>query len=259
MPLLNFFRNDDTPSVNYSMEQLLDSLEDVVFTVSEGDYLQYVNRCWEKLTGVSKKQSYNRTLTSFIHPEDINNWQRALLDVTETRSSQLIWVRLSVADDELRWCEMRLQSMSPTSLYPISATLCDITPQVREEEVRNASHRSLNGLVNDIPAMLFRSRNNLSWTMEYVSEGCQLLTGYPASELMNQPQLSYGSMIDAQDAGYVWHEVQQALQNRTSYELRYHICDASGKRRRVREKGQGIYSAAGHILGVQGVVFESRE
>ncbi len=257
MTLLKFFRTDPVTGPDYSMNELLNSLKDVVFSVSDGDQLQYVNHCWETLTGVSKKDTVGRVLTSFFHPEDISIWQNALHDVAETRLSQLIWVRLVGPDDELRWCEMRLQSMRAGSLYPISATLCDITPQVRKEEVRHASLRSLNGLIRGVPAMLFRSRNNLSWTMEYVSDGCLEVTGYPAEQLMNQSQLSYGSMIDPQDAGYVWTAVQDALNNNTAYELKYRICDAEGKRRTVREKGRGIYSASGQVLGVQGAVFDS--
>ena len=257
MALLNLFRTESSPQLDYSMEQLLDSLEDVVLTVTQGDCLQYVNRCWETLTGVSKKDSSGRPLTAFLHPEDIHNWRMAVQEVTATRQSQMIWIRISGPDDDVRWCEMRLQSMNPGTLYPISATLCDITPQVREDEIRNASHRSLNGLVQNVPAMLFRSRNNLSWTMEYVSDGCLEVTGYHPEQLINESQLSYGSMIDAQDAGYVWSEVQDALRHKRPYELIYQICDADGKRRTVREKGRGIYSASGQVLGVQGVVFES--
>ena len=51
--------------------------------------------------------------------------------------------------------------------------------------------------------------------------------------------------------------VEKAILRVSAYELKYRICDAEGKRRTVREKGRGIYSASGQVLGVQGVVFES--
>ena len=95
MALLNLFRTESSPQLDYSMEQLLDSLEDVVLTVTQGDCLQYVNRCWETLTGVSKKDSSGRPLTAFLHPEDIHNWRMAVQEVTATRQSQMIWIRIS--------------------------------------------------------------------------------------------------------------------------------------------------------------------
>lgn len=255
MALTALFRSRQQSLNESSLAELFDSLEDVVMRIAGGDRLDYVNRCWTTLTGISREHSLLRTITSFIHPEDISVWTRALADITETRHSQLIWLRMISADEDIRWCEMRVQSMQPGSLYPLSATLCDITPQVRADQIKNAGHRSLNGLVSSIPAMIYRSRNNLSWTMEYVSDGCEAVTGYKAAELMDQPQLSYGSMIDPQDAGEVWRQVQQALTLHQPFELNYHICDAGGKRRRVTEKGCGIYAANGEVLGVQGVIF----
>lgn len=257
MALTALFRSRPAHSNEHSLAELFDSLEDVVLRIGAHDQLQYVNRCWSTLTGVSREHSLQRTLLSFIHPEDTGIWQQAVADVAESRHSQLIWLRMISADEDIRWCEMRLQSMHADSLYPLSATLCDITPQVRADQVKNASHRSLNGLVSSIPAMIYRSRNNLSWTMEYVSDGCETVTGYKAAELMDQPQLSYGSVIDPQDAGAVWQQVQEALAARQPFELKYRICDASGKRRTVLEKGCGIYAANGQVLGVQGVIFNS--
>lgn len=255
MALLKFFRPAGAHENEQTLATLFDSLEDVVLRIQHGDRLDYVNRCWTGLTGISKEQSLRRTLTSFFHPEDVHIWQQTLSDIAESRQSQLIWLRVIGPDEEIRWCEMRLQSMHQATLYPLSATLCDITPQVRADQVRNASHRSLSGLVSTIPAMIYRSRNNLSWTMEYISEGCEQVTGYKAEELMDQPQLSYGSMIEPQDAGDVWRQVQDAVSNHTTFELKYRICDAAGKRKTVLEKGQGIYSESGNVLGVQGVIF----
>lgn len=257
MALLNFFRPQAINDSPQTLDYLLDSLEDVVLRIRDNDQLDYVNRCWTTLTGTSKEESLKRSLPSFIHPEDITVWQQAVNDIAEQRNSHLIWLRVMTADEELRWCEMRVQSMEQNNLYPLSATLCDITPQVRADQVRNASHRSLNGLVNGIPAMIYRARNNLSWSMEYISDGCEEVTGYKAGQLMNQPQLSYGSMIDPQDAGEVWRQVQQAIENHADFEIKYRICDANGKRKTVIDKGCGIYSANGSVLGVQGVIFDT--
>ncbi len=256
MALLNIFHPQTVTDDEQTLSGLLESLEDVVVRISDNDRLDYVNRCWSRLTGISRAESLNRTLTSFVHPEDMAIWKKAKRDIAEDGNSQLIWLRLISSDEDVHWCEIRLQPMKAGTIYPMSATVCDITPQVRTDQVRNASLRSLKSLVNDIPVMIYRARNNRSWTMEYVSDGCEEVTGYKAGQLINQPQLSYGSLIDPDDAGTVWQQVQEAIETGSVFEIRYRITDATGKSRMVIDKGRGIYSDNGSILGVQGVIFD---
>ena len=239
----------------HQLWQLFNSLNDVVIALDQEQRILTVNTCWENLTGISVDDSLDTPLTEFMHPEDIPGWNKLLEKVT-LGNSELIWFRLLHSNGDIRWCEMRVQPMHSDATYPLSATLCDITPHVRNEQVRDASHRSLQSLVNRLPAMLYRSRNNSSWTMEYVSSGCELLTGYPAESLLNQSQISLGSMIHPDDAGYVWEDVQIALQTHQCFDLNYRLKQKDGTEIRVQDKGRGLYSDSGMVLGVEGIILQ---
>ncbi len=234
--------------------EFLDTLNDVVLRINKTQQIEYVNQCWEQISGCSKQQTQGRYLGDFLHPEDKTLWQQTIRKIDQQNTSQHIWIRFIGKDNEIRWCEMRIQSMHPRQLYPLSATLCDITPLVRKDQLKNASYRSLTGLVNRIPAMIYRSRNDKNWTMEYVSDGCLELSGYSAEQLLNQSQLSFGSLIHPEDASDVWAEVQIALENMTEFELTYRLFHESGDCQYVLDKGKGIYSDTGSILGVEGVI-----
>ncbi|MDO6513535.1 MULTISPECIES: PAS domain-containing protein [unclassified Neptuniibacter] len=237
-------------------ETLFNSLGDVVMIIDQNHRISLVNTCWEKITGVAASSSHNLLFTDFLHPEDVKIWNDIIRKVFNSHGSELVWFRIISADGNIHWCEMRVQQLRPNEHYPLSATLCDITPQIRNEQIRNASHRSLQSLVNRLPAMLYRSRNNTSWSMEYVSSGCKELTGLSSEELINQPQISYGELIHEEDAGYVWNQVQFCLQTQQVFELQYRLNQANGKCITVKEKGRGLYSESGMILGVEGFVFQ---
>jgi len=240
------------------LNQLFNSLSDVVMLLDEQHQVQLINQCWERITGFSVEQTQGRQFEDFLHPEDIPNWTR-LLQNMRADSKEVIWLRLISASGELRWCEMLLQAMEPNTLYPLSATLYDITPKVRSEQVRHASHRSLQSLVDRLPAMLYRARNNISWSMEYVSEGCELITGYSAENMLNQSQVSLGAMIHSEDAAYVWEQVQVALENQTAFNIQYRLTRADGQQILVQDKGRGLYSESGMVLGVEGIIFQVEE
>jgi PAS domain S-box-containing protein len=258
MNWLNFRKQDRDTGLD--LQQLLDSLSDGVLSLTQDGRLDYVNRAWQELSGYSTDQSHGRMFGNFLHPEDNTRWQRALQQVNEQtlerqRSSepQLLWLRLLHPRQELRWCELRLQAI-PDSEH-LSATLCDITHQVQNDQQRDATHRSLNAMLERLPIMIYRSRNDRDWTMEFVSEGCRELTGYSPTELVKLSQRSYGKLIHPADADRVWQQVQEALLQRRSFELDYRLFHIDGSMRYVTEKGCGVYTSNGSILAVEGVIF----
>lgn len=246
----------ETPS-QVQMQQLLNSISDVVMVINQAGQIAFINTCWHDITGFTVTDSLQQTFADFLHPEDRSSWHQ-LLNSVQHHSREIIWLRLITANHEVRWCEIRLQPMQADKIFPLSVTLCDITPQVREEKLRDAGHRSLQSLVNRLPAMLYRARNNKSWTMEYVSSGCELITGYSADKLLNQSQICLGSLIHDDDAAYVWDQVQQALQMQTTFDLLYRVTKADGQQITVQDKGRGLYSDSGMILGVEGIILQAR-
>ena len=253
MTVLNLFRRPPRTE-QPELPDLLDSLGDAVLVFNSQLEINYVNACWKTLTGYSNKEAIHSCFSDYIHPEDLKNWIEITQQASRSQKNQGLWFRLIRKDSEVRWCEIRLQRLKSDRPFPLTATLCDITPQVRNDEISKASHRSLSGLVNRIPGMLYRGRNDTRWTMEYISEGCLDLTGYSRDQLLNQTQLSIGGLIHPNDAVRVWETVQQALQQHRCFELYYQILHADGQYRQVYEKGQGIYSSTGAVLGVEGVI-----
>lgn len=111
-------------------------------------------------------------------------------------------------------------------------------------------------LLDELPGLIYRGRNDREWYMEYVSAGCLQLTGYPAGYLTSRKNSGYGSLILDEYGDYVWYCVQCALLKREAYRLSYKIRCADGCIKEVWEKGIGIYSRAGEVVGVEGAIFE---
>lgn len=230
-------------------QEVLDSLDEAVLLIDEQARILLANRRWQDRFG----RNHSEWLGDHLHPADLEQWRRILAHLRQGRLPEPSRLRL-LSDDELYWHELRAQPLTPDAFWPVSLTLGDITPQVRQEQVREAHYRSLKQLVSNLPLMLYRARNNRHWSMEFVSAGCLELTGYSAEALVNQPRLSYGALIHPEDAGPVWDQVQEALHLHQPFELHYRIHHADGSIRHVSEKGQGLYSSSGSILGVEGVI-----
>lgn len=94
------------------------------------------------------------------------------------------------------------------------------------------------------------------WTMDFVSEGCERLTGYSAESIRNAVGGTYARLILPEYADYVWEGVQSALLKLEMYSLTYRIRCADGQVKWVLEQGTGIVTAGGEVLGIEGAIFE---
>ncbi len=114
--------------------------------------------------------------------------------------------------------------------------------------------RGLLSLVNHLPGMAYRCRNNAQWTMLFVSAGCAELTGYPPEALLDSQQVAYGELIHLDDRQCVWDDVQQALATRRAFQLTYRLRTSAGDYKWVWEQGHGIFDDAGGLLALEGFI-----
>lgn len=270
---------------------LLDSLADCIIQFDRQGRIIYTNAAWQRLTGIAPADACGEFFEDFLHPQergqwhalfDAMSWRPELLQAIDARqyddaetdqphpATDPIWVRLLNHQQATIWCELRLQPMNTnTANNPGStgtadaspapgrycATLCDITSQVQANQQASANQRGLTSMLGRLPLMIYRSRNDRDWTMEYVSDGCYDITGYHANELLERSQKTLGKLIHPADADYVWENVQAALQQRGNFELNYRLYHTDGRLQYVTEKGHGVYSRNGNVLAIEGVIF----
>lgn len=112
----------------------------------------------------------------------------------------------------------------------------------------------LETLLGQLDGMVYRSRDDAQWTMEFVSDGCLALTGYRPEDLLLNSRISYEDITYAEDRVRVRGEIQAALRDRRRFELEYRISRADGSVRWVWERGAGIFREDGTLDAIQGFV-----
>lgn len=133
-------------------------------------------------------------------------------------------------------------------------TAIDITSQKRVEDELREGQRRHSTLMSNLPGMAYRCKNDAQWTMEFVSDGCVLLTGYTPLALIGNHEVAYGDTIHPDDRETVWKEVQRAIAEGRHFQLEYRIRTASGEEKWVWEQGIGTHSDDGHVEAVEGLI-----
>lgn len=125
-------------------------------------------------------------------------------------------------------------------MQPMTASPADnrtVAALRAEVERLNALMTLKDSLLEHYPGMVYRCRNDVYWTMEYISVGAQELTGYDRSELTLNSKTSYAALIHVDDRDMVEEQVQAALEANMPFDLTYRIVTASGQEKWVRERG----------------------
>jgi len=107
-------------------------------------------------------------------------------------------------------------------------------------------------LVDNVPSMVYQCNIDSQWTMNFLNGSSQSITGYSASELLNNNQVSFESIIYEEDRNLVRQVVDKALNNNESYEIVYRIIHKDGYLCWVLERGQ--INNAGESAILEGVI-----
>lgn len=119
--------------------------------------------------------------------------------------------------------------------------------------------RMLETLLGNLDGMVYRCRSDEHWTMEFVSEGCERLTGYRPRDLLMNDRISYELLTHEDDRARVREEVQAGLARQRRFDLEYRIVRADGRIVWVWERGVGIYDAKGALIAIEGIVQDISE
>jgi PAS domain S-box-containing protein len=108
----------------------------------------------------------------------------------------------------------------------------DITER-REERQR------LEALIDNLPGIIYRSRNESGWPLELVRGSCEELTGYGTTELRDRIE-EFEEIIHPADRTGVEHAVERGLRDGDEFEIIYRIVRKDGDVRWIWERGQLI-------------------
>jgi len=131
------------------------------------------------------------------------------------------------------------QTLKGTLFVLVSAGVIYILVKNDFEKV-DSYKRKHQTLLSNLPGMAYRCRNTLEWPMEYVSLGCDQLTGYTSDDIVSGRPVHYGDLIHQDDKSATWDEVQRCIKNNRPFILEYRIHTKDGTEKWVWEQGQHV-------------------
>ncbi len=134
------------------------------------------------------------------------------------------------------------------------------TLEVHEAKQRlSDSEERYRSLVQSLPGAVYRCALDAEWTIQFMSDYIETLSGYPLGDFIDNRVRSYASIIYPDDLAMVDRVVREGVAAHAPYSLEYRIVHADATPRWVYERGQAAYGRQGEVLWLDGVITDISE
>ncbi len=250
-------------------QPLLDSrIFSVVVTDLSGGYL-YVNSLFQEKFSFVSDNLIGSHFSNTVYSKDVilcNTAAKAC--IKEPGQPFEITVRKATDDVDYNWTQWELNCLRKDDGEPY-AIVC-VGQDVTKKEPYNSSlddydkvHRQptmneaqFNSLLNHIPGVIYRILGDEHFSISFMSDEIENLTGYPVSHFYANRKDGFSSLIFEDDKALVKTTIQHAINNKEQYSLKYRILHKDGTIRWVSETGQAVFEAENQISFLDGCIFD---
>jgi PAS domain S-box-containing protein len=199
----------------------LDALDSNSYTSPQVEALfGYTQAEWEADTGL---------LERVIHPDDRERALAAAMRVRETGEPLRLEYRFVARDGRVVWVydDNHLVRDEAGAARGVQGFLLDITERKEAESALRENEERFHAMVANVPGAIFRCAYDEHWTMEFVSDAIEEISGYPASDFIGNRVRSFASIIHPDED----ESLAASIADLRPYEIEYRIVRAGGEMR----------------------------
>gem|GEM_PF-5709454 len=225
---------------------------------SDGRYLD-VNQQFSEMLGFSREELLEMNfmdITASSHSSSEENLQRLQSGEVD---KLVVEKRYRRKDGSVIEVKVTVDMVSNEGRSFLFTQVQDVTDRKRAERKLRKKRTELSTLIGNLQGMVYRCLLDQDWTMMYISDPCESITGYKAEDLVDNRLLSYASIIHPDDRQRVQYSIKQAMNEGQGFMIRYRITRADGSERWVMEQGSATRYEDEDTLHLQGYISDITE
>ena len=220
------------------LKATLDTAVDGIITIDSKGTVVSANKATERLLGWSEEELIGKNVNMLVpepHHSAHDNYIQRYLDTREARiigkgrevealhkNGDKVDIRLGIGHVKIAGKDFFV------------AFIADIRQRLAIESALRANEKQLRSLVSNIPGIAFRCLNDKKWSMVFISDAVETITGYPANDFkMPFPLRNFCDLCHPDDQDKIY----STAVNQGPYHLEYRIIRSDGEIRWVMEYG----------------------
>ena len=172
------------------------------------------------------------TFLKYVHPEDVDMVNKAYMDSLKNKSNYQVEHRVITKTGEIKYVEEECRHTFDEygDVIQSLGTIHDLTSIKLYQEKIKKSKEQFESLVSHIPDMIYRCEIDKDFTMLYVNNAFETITGYKIDEIKFNKILSFASIIHPNDLNMVYRKIDEMVKNNIlNIDLEYRIISKDGR------------------------------
>jgi PAS domain S-box-containing protein len=253
-PSLNKKTIEEINVLSIALEQ---SANVVVITNPEGA-IEYVNHAFTLTTGYTAGEAMGqnpRILKSGYQPKSFyellwktissgNQWQGEFQNINKKKEIYWEYATITPVKNE------------DGQIIHYIAIKENITGRKMAEDALKLSEDKYKSLISNITGVIYRCAFDEEWTMLYISNAIEDLTGYKAEDFINNQKISFASIIHPDDRERVMDTIGIGIESFQQFSIEFRIVTQIKTTKWVSETGRPVFDQKGKVVCLDGVIFD---
>ena len=233
---------------------------DIIARISGDGIYRYISPASERILGLRPAEVIGTPWVGYLHPDDRAKEKQAIDRLLAGERSITLTARFRHHDGHYVWLEtlatVVVDERTGWSVFTVSR---DITDRMRVDAELDESRQFLASMISNVGGAIYRCTADDAWTMQFISDEIEAISGYPASDFIDNSVRTFASMVLRPDREETEARVDAAVAAGEPFRLEYRIFRADGAIVWMQERGRGIYDDSGELLYLDGFVFDNTE
>lgn len=230
--------------------EILNTTNVIVIQLDLNGNVVIVNKAVEKITGYSKEELIGKNWFSILVPRQKypHVWKLFEDFISKNQIIEYFENPILTKSGEERIISWRNSILK--SEEKVVGTLSfgiDITENLYVLDQFLDQQRSYKTLIENLPGVIYRCKNDDKFTMLHISSKCFDLTGYFPDEFISK-KVNFGDIIVNEDKEKVVEQINSSIENNQPYQLTYRIITKDGQIKWIWEQGVAIKEISEIIL-----------
>jgi len=204
------------------------------------------NNAAEKITGYSREEVLgNNRIWEWLYPDTeyrhlINVAASGIIAQGRELEEFETTIRSKAGEDKIiAWHSRRIHDENGRVAGAVAFGR-DVTARRQAEQALVEREQQLATLMANIPGMAYRCLNDDCWTMKFVSNGCEALTGYQPDEVVDNRLVTWISLTHPDDLEHLANTVAMALAAGEPFAVEYRLRHRNGNEVWCWEQGRAV-------------------